>query len=94
MTLTKKQEEFVDTIARNTEGLRFLSTGKCPGCEECGEELDPSFSWSACDLCGDRLGGLRVVWHGINDHDEIVHGDNACERCVEYLANGTLPEED
>jgi hypothetical protein len=38
--LTRKQREFVESIERNTEGLTFVSTGVCPGCEQCRDELD------------------------------------------------------
>lgn len=38
MCMTKKQQRFVDAIERNTEGMTAVSTGICPGCEQCRDE--------------------------------------------------------
>jgi len=37
-TLTRKQKRFVEAIERNTQGLTAVSTGPCPGCEQCRDE--------------------------------------------------------
>lgn len=54
---------------------------------------EPFFSWDGCDLCGSPLGGNFENWHATDENNEIVHGDRACEDCVQYLANGDLPED-
>lgn len=62
---------------------------------ESGQAYDEgSFSTLDCDICGSRLSGTRLVWHGIpeEDHSIIYHFDAACVDCAAYLANGTLPE--
>jgi len=38
MCMTTKQREFVESIERNTKGLSAVSTGICPGCEQCRTE--------------------------------------------------------
>jgi hypothetical protein len=50
------------------------------------------FSWGGCDICDSRLGGDFEVWHYIDPQGKIQHGERACVDCVQYLANGTLPE--
>ena len=69
---------FPDSIEHYTKGIQHLSSGPCPGCDECGladvSDMDSpeyqgasesSFSWSQCDGCGSRLGGDRFYAHGI-----------------------------
>lgn len=110
MTLTQYQQD----VENNTQGLTAISTGICPGCEQCRddyadgcdmesfEELwssgkvhcDPYFSWHGCELCGNTLGNSYEPWHAIDQNGELIHGEYACEDCVQYLANGILPEED
>lgn len=56
-----------------------------------------SFSHSQCDGCSSELGGNRYSAHGIciEDSDfagEILHMD-VCEDCVQYIANGEIPED-
>ena len=36
--LTAKQRDYVESIERNTAGLTAISTGPCPGCEQCRDE--------------------------------------------------------
>lgn len=67
--------------------------------EEFGEQIstgevccEPFFSWDGCDICGSSLGGEFEPWHGVDFDGEIFHGNCACVDCVQYLANGTLPE--
>lgn len=80
-----------------------ISSGQCPGCEECvesGETYDEaSFSWCQCGICGSTLGGDRYVWHWINGGDqygkggEIVHESDMCVDCLMFEANGDEPEQ-
>ena len=135
---------YTERVERNLKGCEAVSTGPCPGCDECREAAgyvpmeyeddedgsvrwyvkadypgwdaygtedeclaacreafreewhagrvvsEGGFSWSECDICGSRLGGDREVWHYVAD-GEIVHADGACVDCVQYLANGTVP---
>ena len=66
---------------------------------DCNVIDEPHFSWSPCGICGCTLGGDRERWHWIDGGDEhgkggtIIHESDACTDCVQYLANGTEPEE-
>jgi len=55
-------------------------------------EEDGGFSWAACDLCGSTLGGDRFAAHGFTPEGKLIHLD-ICMDCLQYLANGTIPEE-
>ena len=70
--------------------LKAVSTGYCPGCFDCeedaqgeGEEkfIEPWFSGSACEWCGDTLAGMREPAHGLDSENNIVHFV-VCEDCV------------
>lgn len=53
------------------------------------------FSYSQCDSCGSTLGGNRYAAHGFSADsvDVDVHHMEWCVDCVQYHANGTIPEE-
>jgi len=53
---------------------------------------EPFFSRLGCDICSSVLGGDFEPWHGVNENNEIVHGERACQDCLCYLANGDLPD--
>ena len=62
MSLTKKQREFVEAIEWNTKGLTAVSTGVCPGCEQCRDEYGikvkcdcgaPEAEGDYCEACDD-----------------------------------------
>lgn len=36
--LTPKQRDYVDTVAHNLRGMSGVSSGLCPGCEQCRED--------------------------------------------------------
>jgi len=40
MELTKRQEAYCEAVERNLKGLEGVSTGDCPGCEQCAENAD------------------------------------------------------
>lgn len=91
--------DYTERVEHALHGLHAVSTGFCPGCPECkniaggAEDIESHFSWSACGICGTRLGGNREVWHGVTDDtQEVLHFDDACDDCVMYLANGEEPE--
>lgn len=56
-------------------------------------EESSSFSHSECGICGTRLGGDRYIWHWVDDKNNIIHEDDACQDCVLYMANGDEPDE-
>ena len=58
MCLTKKQQRFVYAIERNTRGLTAVTTGICPGCEQCRDEYGRPVKCSACDGKGYVIGDL------------------------------------
>lgn len=57
------------------------------------DDWETEFSWSACDACGSTLGGDRTPAHGLDTNGAVLHM-HVCVDCVEYLANGDLPEDD
>lgn len=96
--MTKQQyTEYQDRVAAYLTGVEAVSTGPCPGCDECSECLrpngeyheDPWFSWQPCEICH-GLAGDRESWHGIVD-GKIVHG-SCCTDCVYYLNYGQLDD--
>ncbi len=40
MELSKRQTAYCDAVERWTEGMEAVSSGDCPGCEECAEAHD------------------------------------------------------
>ncbi len=84
---------YIRDFKKGSEGLEALSSGHCPGCEECGddEEVDPHFSHSPCNICRRQLGGDRYPAHYMDDNDEINHL-SICADCVYYLENGQLDD--
>jgi hypothetical protein len=107
-TMTK--QEYADYEKRVTfylNGLEFISTGPCPGCEKCGipedaenYEEEPWFSKNPCEICSRLQGGMRESWHavltgetlnGVPQSDRILHGD-CCTDCVYYLNYGRLDD--
>lgn len=89
-------------VERNLSGLEFVSTGACPGCDECGlpkdageHELEiagePHFSWHACEACGSTLGGNRYPAHGRDKDGALIHF-RICEDCLYFLNYGRLDD--
>lgn len=101
--MTKSEyAEYQAAVERNLKGLEFVSTGACPGCEDCGLEkeatgyeietaTEPSFSWSSCDACGSTLGGDRHPAHGRMSDGTLLHL-NVCTDCLYYLNYGQLDD--
>lgn len=105
--MTKQEfEQFKQAIEHNLKGLEHISTGACPGCDECGlsdepsdHERDlagePSFSWCACECCGSSLGGDRHPAHGVisdaTKTGQILHF-LVCSDCLYYLNYGALDD--
>lgn len=96
-------EEYRNRIDKELDGVEAVSSGACPGCEECDlSEIDdmnceeyelagePHFSWRECELCNRPLGGDRYPAHGIID-GEIVHFD-VCTDCYYYIEYGRLDD--
>ena len=102
--MTKEEyQEYEKAVSENTEGFRYWSSGYCPGCPECEDsygtiddredypDIDSSFSWKPCEICGSHLGGNRYPCHAIDDNDDIVHF-SACPDCMYYLEYGRLDD--
>lgn len=83
--------KFTEAVEQGLEGLDFVSTGTCPGCNECPTIDEPHFSWSPCDCCNSSLGGDRHAAHGKDKDGNLVHLD-ICVDCLMYIANGDEPE--
>ncbi len=50
-----------------------------------GDAIDPHFSWSPCECCGDRLGGNRYDCEALAvENGVLVQLDNcsACPDCI------------
>lgn len=89
-------------VKHGCKGLTNISSGACPGCEECGLEENAGdherdaasesyFSWSACDICNRNLGGARIPAHafmtGAHGQKILVHLA-ICWECQSYLEYG------
>ena len=59
--------------------------------ERMPEEESLGFSWSECELCGAQA-GERYAASAINieKDDCVIYG--VCGACLQYIANGDLPE--
>ena len=88
---------YTQAVKSGLEGLDFVSVGyiEHDKCSECPEEQNGDeghFSWSACGVCNSSLGGDRFAAHGMDTDGNLVHLD-VCVDCLQYIANGTEPEE-
>lgn len=99
----KQYEQYKESVKRGLDGLQFVSTGACPGCEDCDLPADcsdhdrelaeePSFSWSACDCCGSTLGGNRHPAHGRDKNGDLMHLE-VCQDCLYYINYGRLDDQ-
>ena len=91
--------KYTDAVEAGLKGLMAVSSGVCPGCDECpeeGVEDEASFSSRSCGICNSHLGGDRYVWHALYEDeacgDDILQFDDACTDCVMFIANGDEPE--
>lgn len=86
--LTAKHRDFVLAIDRNMDGLEAVSTGICPGCEQCrdeygikvpcacgGEENWPENGEFYCDDCDGR--GERAPT--MEEFEEQVSSGDVCD---------------
>jgi hypothetical protein len=98
--MTKEEyADYEEAFAAWIEGVKFPSSGYCPGCTECPEPLydgdyafvEPSFSWHACEICGNHFGGDRYPVHTVDINGDIIHWDACCD-CVYYLEYGQLDD--
>jgi len=98
----KQYKAYQQAVEHNLRGLSFISTGACPGCDECGlsdepteDEVElagePHFSWSACECCGSRLGGDREPAHARDKNNTLIHF-SVCVDCLYYLNYGRLDD--
>ncbi len=86
-------ELYIRDFKKGTKGLEALSSGQCPGCEECGddEEVEPYFSGLPCNICNRLLGGNRYPAHYVDKDNELCH-ISICADCVYYLEYGQLDD--
>ena len=85
---------FRAAFKRGIKGLKFISNGHCPDCENCTEGEDSHFSHSPCDICHRYLGGDRYPAHGylpFKGKDELCHLD-ICPDCRYYMEYGQLDD--
>ena len=66
-------EIYIHDFEWGCKDLAALSSGHCPGCEECGddEEVGPEFSHLPCDICRRQLGGDRYPAHYLGVANDI-----------------------
>ena len=53
---------------------------------------DEGFTWMCCELCGGKAGNryaVSAVRHEPYDYIAL----SACGNCLQFVANGTLPED-
>lgn len=61
-------------------------------CRNGAIENEAGFSRSPCDACGSSIAGNREVYHYWHN-GKLHHDFGLCVDCVQYLANGTEPED-
>lgn len=100
-----KQEyaEYQERVEAELKSLKYASSGYCPGCAVCEDaygaieeeedypEVEGSFSWQSCEICGSGLGGDRHPVHAVAADGSILHFD-ACIDCVYYMEYGRLDD--
>ena len=94
-------QEYRDRFELGTRGMDTLSSGPCPGCDDCELPEEPTdeeyalageswFSWYPCSICQRQLGGDRVAIHWI-DGGEIQHS-SCCLDCQYFMEYGQLDD--
>lgn len=87
-----KGAKYQARVESGLTGLRYVSVGSSEDCAECnGRSDDGHFSHSGCGICG-QIAGQRYNWHAVDSDNEVIHFDDACTDCVQYIANGTMPK--
>ena len=86
-------EEYCDNVEYYTKGFR-MSPGVSPGCEECSEFDEGSFSHfrGLCDGCGRTLGGTEYAAHGWNPDNKQIYHFSVCVDCYYYFEYGRLDD--
>lgn len=79
------------------EGINNLTTAcseETPVCSGCNEQqdLDPFFSWRACECCGRNLGGNRYHANGYNPTTKEIYCFDVCTDCLYYAEYGQLDD--
>lgn len=95
----REYADYRQTVKWALSGLTGISSGHCPGCDECRKPIDDDgepfielwFSKRSCEICGSSLGGDRYPIHAVMEDGEIVHFD-ACPDCVYYIEYGRLDD--
>ena len=82
---------FESRVKKTLEGLQFPSVGTMEGCPSCDGDGYIEFTSRECETCG-ALPGSRYAVHMLDPEHGPIHMDVCCE-CLEYIANGTVPEE-
>ena len=78
---------------RSTTGLSRKQLKQ--GAESGSVSDEGGFSRSSCDTCGSCLGGQRYAGHAyitLDDGRDVLTHLDVCTDCLQYIANGELPE--
>jgi hypothetical protein len=67
--LTKRQQAYVKAVELSTNGVEGVSSGTCPGCEQCAEIYDMSLS------------ELEIAWQSGKVCDEGSFSHSGCGIC-------------
>ncbi len=104
---TRANALFINAIEYNLKGFSPVDLGPQPDCDECNRIDDPDekydrewfstmsdafFSSNPCESCSSNLGGDRSIAHALDDDKRIYHLE-ICVDCVQFYANGTLPND-
>ena len=97
----EEYEYYVKVATENLEGIHFSSGSLMEECRECTYshpgaeyedgicyEVEPSFSYWPCSICGSTDGGNRTPTHGY-DIDRLMHLFG-CDDCVYFAEYGRL----
>lgn len=89
----KEYREYQESVHDffDKEGITNLSIQNI---DEDGEQEEPSFSWSYCDVCGSSLGGNRYTCNGYNPTTKEVQSDyEVCSNCYYFAEYGKLDDQ-
>lgn len=86
--------DFIERVERELEGVDSFSVGVsrvCDFCESNPHADEPYFSNCSCDSCGTTVAGDRYPAHG--RIASVICCFSICSDCVQFHANGDIPED-
>lgn len=83
MELSKLQKMWLEQLPRGKDGKEA---------DLCYDGEDLGFSWHDCECCGSPLGGDRYKAAILDEALQSIEL-SVCADCINYIANGDVPED-